>query len=286
MKIINGKKIAEKIKDDLALSVFEALKNKDRHPGLAIILVGDREDSKLYVSLKERSAKEVGVDTSLYLIDKNESEESVIKTIEFLNEDKSVDGILVQLPLPSNFDTDKIIKTIKPEKDVDGFSKGDKKLFFSPVVLALQYSLENCKIKTEGKKAFLFFNSEIFKNEIEEFFLSQKMEFDSIGSVEMDRLINENNPDKLDGFYSKVKGSDILVSAMGRPEFIDKKFLSNNMILLDIGISKKDGKVLGDIKQEDTKELEGYFTPVPGGIGPMTVACLLKNVVLSFLNKK
>lgn len=286
MKIINGKKIAEKIKDDLALSVFESLKSRDRHPGLAIILVGDREDSKLYVSLKERSAKEVGVDTSLYLIDKNESEESVIKTIEFLNQDESVDGILVQLPLPANFNTDRIIRTINAEKDVDGFSKGDKKLFFSPVVLALQYSLENCKIKTEGKKAFLFFNSEIFKNEIEEFFLSQKMEFDSIGSVEMDRLINENNLDKLDGFYSKVKGSDILVSAMGRPEFIDKKFLSNNMILLDIGISKKDGKVLGDIKQEDTKELEGYFTPVPGGIGPMTVACLLKNVVLSFLNKK
>ena len=286
MKIIDGKKIAEKIKDDLALSVFEALKNRDRHPGLAIILVGDREDSKLYVSLKEKSAKEVGVDTGLYLIDKNESEESIIKTIEFLNEDESVDGILVQLPLPSNFNTDKIIKTIKPEKDVDGFSKGDKKLFFSPVILALQYSLENCKIKTEGKKAFLFFNSEIFKNEIEEFFLSQKVEFDSMSSVEMDNLINENNPDKLDNFYNKLKGNDILVSAMGRPEFIDKKFLSDGMILLDIGISKKDGKVLGDIKREDTEKLEGYFTPVPGGIGPMTVACLLKNVVLSFLNKK
>lgn len=286
MKIIDGKKIAEKIKDDLASSVFEALKNRDRHPGLAIILVGDREDSKLYVSLKEKAAKEVGVDTSLYLIDKNESEENVIKTIEFLNKDESVDGILVQLPLPANFDTDKIIRTIKPEKDVDGFSKGDKKLFFSPVILALQYSLENCKTKMEGKKAFLFFNSEIFKNEIEDFFISQKIGFDSICSSEMDDLIKENDINKLNSFFAKVKSNDILVTAMGRPEFIDKKFLSSDMILLDIGISKKDGRVLGDIKQEDTKELEGYFTPVPGGVGPMTVACLLKNVVLSFLNKK
>lgn len=286
MKIIDGKKIAEKIKDDLALSVFEALKSRDRHPGLAIILVGDRDDSKLYVSLKEKAAKEVGVDTSLYLIDKDESEENIIKTIEFLNQDDSVDGILVQLPLPSNFNTDKIIKTIKPEKDVDGFSKSDKKLFFSPVILALQYSLESCKTKIDGKKAFLFFNSEIFKNEMKDFFVSQKMEFDSISSVEIDNLIKTKNAVKINSFYNRVKSNNILVSAMGRPEFIDKNFLSSNMILLDIGISKKDEKVLGDIKQEDTKELEGYFTPVPGGIGPMTVACLLKNVVLSFLNKK
>lgn len=282
MKIINGKKIAEKIKDDLALSVFESLKNKTRHPGLAIILVGSRDDSKLYISLKEKAAKEVGVDTNLYLIDKDESEENIIKTIEFLNQDESVDGILVQLPLPSNFDTDKIIKTIKPEKDVDGFSSGDKKKFFSPVVLALRYSLENCKQKLKGEKAFLFYNSEIFKNEIKDFLEQEELEFSGISAKEL----AEKNETELSELYNKVKASKIVVSAMGQAEFVDKKFLSDGMILLDIGISKKDGKVLGDIKREDTEKLEGYFTPVPSGIGPMTVACLLKNVVLSFLNKK
>lgn len=282
MKIINGKKIAEKIKDDLALSVFESLKNKIRHPGLAIILVGSRDDSKLYISLKEKAAKEVGVDTNLYLIDKDESEENIIKTIEFLNQDESVDGILVQLPLPANFNTDRIIRTINAEKDVDGFSSGDKKKFFSPVVLALRYSLENCKQKLKGEKAFLFYNSEIFKNEIKDFLEQEGLEFSGISAKEL----AEKNETELSELYNKVKASKIVVSAMGQAEFVDKKFLSDGMILLDIGISKKDGKVLGDIKREDTEKLEGYFTPVPGGIGPMTVACLLKNVVLSFLNKK
>lgn len=282
MKIINGKKIAEKIKDDLALSVFESLKNKTRHPGLAIILVGSRDDSKLYISLKEKAAKEVGVDTNLYLIDKDESEENIIKTIEFLNQDESVDGILVQLPLPANFNTDRIIRTINAEKDVDGFSSGDKKKFFSPVVLALRYSLENCKQKLKGEKAFLFYNSEIFKNEIKDFLEQEGLEFSGISAKEL----AEKNETELSELYNKVKASKIVVSAMGQAEFVDKKFLSDGMILLDIGISKKDGKVLGDIKREDTEKLEGYFTPVPGGIGPMTVACLLKNVVLSFLNKK
>ncbi len=282
MKIINGKKIAEKIKDDLALSVFESLKNKTRHPGLAIILVGDRDDSKLYISLKEKAAKEVGVDTNLYLIDKDENEENIIKTIEFLNQDESVDGILVQLPLPANFNTDRIIRTINAEKDVDGFSSGDKKKFFSPVVLALRYSLENCKQKLKGEKAFLFYNSEIFKNEIKDFLEQEGLEFSGISAKEL----AEKNETELSELYNKVKANKIVVSAMGQAEFVDKKFLSDGMILLDIGISKKDGKVLGDIKREDTEKLEGYFTPVPGGIGPMTVACLLKNVVLSFLNKK
>lgn len=286
MKIIDGKKIAEKIKDDLALSVFESLKNKPERPGLAIILIGSREDSKLYVSLKEKVAKEVGVDSNLYVIDENESEENIIKTIEFLNQDDSVNGILVQLPLPAHFNTDKILASVSPEKDVDGFSKSDKKLFFSPVVLALQYALESCKTKMDGKKVFLFFNSEIFKNEIKDFFIDQKMEFDSISSLEMDELLASNNTEKINSFYSRVKSNAILVTAMGRPEFIDNKFLKNSMILLDIGISKKDGRVLGDIKFSDTEKLQGYITPVPGGVGPMTVACLLKNVVLSFLSKK
>lgn len=286
MKIINGIKIADKIKTDLALSVFEALKTRENHPGLAIILVGDRDDSKIYVSLKEKAAKEVGVDTSLYLIDKNESEENIINTIKFLNEDDSIDGILLQLPLPDNFNTNKIIDTIKPEKDVDGFSKSKKKLFFSPVILALQYSLEHCKQKLKDKKVFLFFNSEIFKNEMEDFFVLQDLKFDSISSKELDKLMAENNEDKLNDLYNRVKSCAVLVTAMGRPEFIDRKFLSEGMILLDIGITKKEAKVLGDIKSQDLKYLEGYFTPVPGGIGPITVACLLKNVVLSFLNKK
>lgn len=281
MKIIDGKKIAEKIKDDLASSVFAILNDKNRRPGLAIILVGDRVDSKLYISLKEKAAKEVGVDTSLYLIDKDESEKNIIEAIKFLNQDESIDGILIQLPLPDNFDTDKIIKIISPEKNVDGFSS-DKKMFFSPLILALKYSLEDCQQDLKGAQAFLFYNSEIFKNEVQGFLEEQGIKFSGISSKELFNL----NKKELDVLAEKVRSNKLLISAMGRAEFIDKKFFSDDMILLDVGISKEGQKVLGDLRGADTKGFKGYFTPVPGGIGPITVACLLKNVILSFLNKK
>lgn len=284
MKIIDGKKIAEKIKDDIAKNVFEIVQKEQRRPALAIILAGGREDSKLYVSLKEKSAKEVGIDTSLYLIDENDSEKNIIDIIKFLNQDETVDGILVQLPLPKKFDTEKILPIINPLKDVDGFNVSEKKIFLSPVLMAIKYSLEKSKMRVENKKAFLFYNSEIFAQEVGAFLKELQVDFTRLAQKDLNIMLESN--DGLKEIQKKTQTSDIIISAMGKPEFIGKNFLRNGQVLIDIGISKKDNKVYGDIKFSETAELEGFVTPVPGGVGPMTVACLLKNVLQAYLSKE
>ena len=281
MKIIDGKKIAENIKNGIASDVFNLINRGYRHPHLAIISAGDREDSKLYISLKERAAKEVGIDVSLYRINNEDSEQDLIGVVNFLNADDNVDGILIQLPLPEKFNTEKILPLINSEKDVDGFNS--KKIFYSPVILAIKNSLEESKIIFEKKKAFLFFNSDIFKKETEDFFVQMGIEFDSISSKEFDEILKDNN--KLIELQKKVRENDILITAMGRAEIIEKEFLNDGMTVIDIGITKVGGRVKGDIKMEDSKNIDGYITPVPGGIGPMTVACLLKNVLQAYLLK-
>lgn len=281
MTIIDGKKIAESIKDGLASDVFSLLNQGYRHPHLSIISADNREDSKLYVSLKEKAAKEVGIDVSLYKINENDSEQSIVDVINFLNTDDSVDGILVQLPLPTKFNTKNILPLINPDKDVDGFNS--KKIFYSPVMLAIKYSLDENNINYNNKKAFLFFNSDIFQKEIKYFLNELSIELDAISSEEFNKIIKNKN--KLNDLQEKVKKHNILITAMGQPEIIDSKFLNNNMTIIDVGITKIEKKIWGDVKIEDTKNLVGYITPVPGGIGPMTVACLLKNVLQAYLLK-
>lgn len=280
MKIIDGKKISEKIKDELAKNVYNEIKSGSRHPGLAVILVGQREDSKLYVSLKEKSAKEVGIDSSLYLINENEDEKNIIETIKFLNQDKSIDGILVQLPLPKKFNTDKILQTISSDKNIDGFDLGKNKTFFSPVMMAIKYSLKETKKELKNKKAFLFFNSDIFKKEIQDFLKKENIILSAISNQEFQGIKKDNK--KLEELKRKIKNCQILISAVGVPEFINKDFLVDDIIIIDIGITKKNGQILGDVKYSDTEKLSGYITPVPGGIGPITVACLLENVFKAF----
>ncbi len=194
---------------------------------------------------------------------------------------------MLQLPLPQKFNTNKILPLIKKEKDVDGFNISNDKIFLSPVALAIKYSLEESKVDLHNKKAFLFFNSEIFKNEINDFLKSLGVNLaDSISQNNLEKILHgKNNQSDLQELQKKVKSTEIIISAMGRPEFIDKNFLQDNQIIIDIGIFKKDKKVLGDLKFSDTLDFKGYITPVPGGIGPITVACLLKNVLQSFLNK-
>ena len=134
MNIIDGRALAEKIKDDIALEIFEAVKNGETHPSLAIVLVGTRPDSKLYVSLKEREAKKLGIDTYLYELEETVSETEIIETIKFLNDDDAIDSILVQLPLPDNLDTDKVMAALNPKKDADGFLNNHPANVLSPVL--------------------------------------------------------------------------------------------------------------------------------------------------------
>ncbi len=284
MEIINGKKIAEKNKKEIVKSVCKIIKEGGRRPSLAVILLGEREDSKLYVSLKEKTAKEVGIDTSIYLIDENEHEKNIIKAIDFLNKDENIDGILVQLPLPNKFNTDKILQSIKKEKDVDGFNNSLEKKLYSPVLLAVKQILDDIKVDMSGKKAFLFYNSEIFKEEMDGFLKKQKIKFNSISSKELDILGKDEK--SLIKLKKKVKDSDILITALGRANFIDHGFLKDGMLVIDIGITKTGKKVCGDVDFSDSKKVIGRITPVPGGVGPITVVCLLKNVVQAYFDNK
>lgn len=251
---IDGKKIASDIKSDIATNIY---KLKGMRPNLAIILVGEREDSKLYVYLKEREAVLVGIDTHTYKLAENISEEELIKVIEFLNADVTVDGILVQLPLPAHLNADKVIASLDPNKDVDGFHPDHPDYVISPVLASIKACLREINFSAKGKSACVFYNSEVF------------------GSAAQTILAKE-------GFIllpvDKSESADVLVSALGAPLSVTAKVIKNKAVLIDIGTTKVEGRVLGDIDYDSVKEKAAYITPVPGGIGPMTIAFLFKNV--------
>ncbi len=255
VKKIDGQKIAEEVKDNLVKQIY---KFSELRPNLAIILVGKREDSKIYVNLKEKEAKKVGIDTHVYHLNEDVDEKELIEVIEFLNQDKLIDAILLQLPLPEKFSTNKIINTIKKEKDVDGFRLDHPDYIISPVMSAIKASLQSIKINENQKTACVLYNSEIFGQEIK-------------------KVLKEFNLKILD--KKNLKKADILVTALGKPEYIKKDMLKKGVIIIDIGITKKGKKVYGDCDFKDLKNHASYITPVPGGIGPMTIAFLFENVL-------
>ncbi|MFA6194964.1 MAG: bifunctional 5,10-methylenetetrahydrofolate dehydrogenase/5,10-methenyltetrahydrofolate cyclohydrolase [Patescibacteria group bacterium] len=259
--LIDGQQIAEKVKDEITKGIF-ALRGV--RPNLAIVLVGERSDSQLYVSLKEREGVKVGVDTHTYRLPENISEQELLDIIGFLNKDASIDGILVQLPLPEKLDTDKVIAAIDPLKDVDGFHPLHPDYIISPVLASILACLEDIKLAVAGKTACVLYNSEVFGQSIKDILEKKGM------TVSL-----KNNSEQ----------ADVLVTALGEPHKIKKGMIRDGAVIIDIGITKKDGKVLGDVDYEDVKDKAGYITPVPGGIGPMTIAFLFKNVWEIFQRK-
>lgn len=251
---IDGKKIADRVKDEIAAAVY---KLEGLHPNLAIILVGEREDSKLYVSLKEREAVRVGIDTHTYRLDERIPEEELLKVVDFLNADAAVDGILIQLPLPAHLDADKIIAAIDPNKDVDGFHPEHPDYIISPVLAAMIASLKEINFSADGKSACVFYNSEVFGLAAQNILAKQGF---SLFPAE------------------KSEQADVLVSALGSPLSVTAAVIKDKAVLIDIGTTKVDGHILGDVDYESVKEKAAYITPVPGGIGPMTIAFLFKNV--------
>lgn len=261
VKKINGRKIADKLKDKIASEIFNL--NGPR-PSLAIILVGEREDSKLYVSLKEKEAIKVGIDTHSYKLAETVSEKELLEIIEFLNNDEQVDGILIQLPLPANLDADKIIAALDPKKDVDGFHPDHPDYIISPVLAAIIACLKEIKINCQDKSACVFYNSEVFGLATQTILAKQGLEI--LASDESEK-------------------ADILVSALGLPKSVKKGVIKEGAILIDIGTTKVADYVLGDIDFEDIKNKASYITPVPGGIGPITIAFLFQNVWEIFKRK-
>ena len=264
MIIFNGKKIADKILSDLKKKT-DRLKIK---PKLAVILAGEDKSSELFIRNKKRAAKEVGIEVLLYKFKENVPEKEIIRKIKNLDNDKSVNGIIVQLPLPKGFSPEKIIGAVSPLKDVDGFGK--RSSFSSPFISAVIVALKNSMKDIKGKKILALVNSDIFSNRLR-FFLKKE-------GIKAEYIMRKNfSPNKI----NKNK-ADIIITVLGAPNFIKGDMIEKGTILIDGGITVTGNKkTVGDVDRKSVSGKAAFLTPVPGGTGPLTVALLLKNVYLA-----
>ena len=277
MKKLHGAPIAEKILSALKADILAGAEK----PGLAVVLIGENKASQIYVALKERKAKEIGMNFSLHSFAENSSKAEILECIKQLNKDNKTSGIIVQLPLPVGFDTDKIIAAIDPQKDADGFHPQNAEKFLQgkneiqPVFpSAIVHLLQSAGQDLQNKKAVVLGNS---------------TEFGRIMQVALERegLVCEFVlASELSSKLGKIKEADVLVSAMGSPELLKGQMLKDGAIVIDGGIEKVGERVFGDVDFGSTKDLNGFITPVPGGVGPVTIACLLENTRLAFRAQK
>jgi len=283
-QIIDGKKLAEKIKDNIVKEILKLNDNKpdcQYRPNLAIILIGDREDSKLYVKLKERQAREVGIDTHIYRCPQNIPEKEILETIDCLNNDKLIDGVLVQLPLPEGFDTDKIVKAMDPKKDVDRFHPDNIKTLMSscddnmlpPVPGTVLEILKSINCDLADKQICLVVNSDIFGRS-----LAKVLECRG-AKVKIVKADDKN-------LGEKTNKADILITAVGQPKLIKEEMVKKDAVVIDVGITKVKEKICGDVDFENVKKIASFITPVPGGVGPLTIAMLFRNTLELYKKKK
>jgi methylenetetrahydrofolate dehydrogenase (NADP+) / methenyltetrahydrofolate cyclohydrolase len=275
MKIVDGKRIADRIKDEIVADILHCNAGDafcSRRPSLAIVLVGERPDSSLYVSLKEREAKKVGVDTSLYRLPADAPEKELEEMIRFLNSDDRIDGILLQLPLPEGFDTDRIVALINPNKDVDRFHPENVKRIeegslLAPLAQVVLEVLDDTKFGIEGKSACIVANSELLG-----LVLSKTLENRGV----LTKVASSQDEDLME----IASRADILITAVGKPGLIKSEHVKDGALIIDIGITKEaDGKVYGDVDADSVSDKAEWLTPVPGGVGPITIAAALKNTL-------
>ena len=290
-KIIDGKMYAEKLLGEIHPLSKGFLDNFDRKPCLTVILVGDNPASKIYVKNKILIAKKIGIESNEILLGSDVTENELIHHISILNKDENVDGILVQLPLPKHISEKKIINIICPSKDVDGFHpKNFGKLFmgdpkFIPCTpLGCLYMLKNEIEDIKGKNAVIIGRSNIVGKPMASLLLSSDC------SVTITHSKTKN-------IEKHARKADILIIAVGIPEMIDEKFIKPGAVVIDVGINRSvsktndnsgnKGKLVGDVKFENVLKIAKKITPVPGGVGPMTIACLMHNTVkAAYINKK
>ena len=270
MNIIDGKKIADGILEDLK----KQIQKKEIKPCLGIILIGDNPASQLYVQKKKEAAQKIGVNIKEKILSQDILEEEILKVINQFNQDNQINGILVQMPLPRGINSDKIIKAIDLEKDVDGFLPESK--FDSPFILAIEKALKATGENLNNKKAIALVNSDVFGKRLVKFFSKRELELKYV-------ILSQQAKD-LNGIDSSLmlrmtRDADIIITALGKPGIIKENMIKQDAILIDGGISKKNGKILGDIDKESIKEKAKWLSPVPRGLGPITVAFLLKNLI-------
>ena len=276
MKIIDGKTLAENLRKNIANEV----KQYSRPPGLAVLLVGDDQASQVYVRNKSRACVEVGFYSDQIHKSANITQEELLSEVQRLNENNNIDGILVQLPLPSHIDANEIIEAIIPEKDVDGFSSENvgklslNKPFISPCTpKGVIKMLDSIKCDLRGKDCVIIGASNIVGRPM-------AMEFLNAGATV--QVCHKETKE----IKQKAKSADIIVAAAGVANLVNSEWVKEGAVIIDVGINRlEDGSMTGDVDFDDVKDIVSAISPVPGGVGPMTIAVLLENTLTAYQAK-
>ena len=286
MIILDGKKTSNDIKAEIAESVKEIVANGSRPPHLAAVIVGNDGASLTYVSSMVRACKRVGFDSTLINLSESTSEDELLEKVNELNNDEQIDGYIVQLPLPKHIDSQKILMAVDADKDVDGFHPtnfGKMALslptFISATPFGIMELLKRYDVETSGKHTVVIGRSDIVGRPI---------------SILMSQKSNPGNStvtlahSKTKNIEELTKQADIVISALGVPNFVKEDMVKDGAVIVDVGItrvadnSQKGYKIVGDVDYENVSKKSSYITPVPGGVGPMTIAMLLKNNLLAY----
>lgn len=271
--IIDGKTLAKKIRMKLK-EKCEELINKHIQPKLAVIMIGDNPASKVYVKNKSKACNEVGILYEEYLLEEDTNQEELIKLIKKLNEDKSINGILLQSPIPQHLDINEAFKAITYAKDVDGFTPSSvgklcigEDTFISCTPYGVMKMFEEYNIDLTGKNVVILGRSNIVGKPLIQCCLQKHATVTVCHS-------------KTKNLDEHTKQADIIISAIGKPKFVTSDMVKDGVIVIDVGINRdENGKLVGDVDFENVKERASYITPVPGGVGPMTIAMLMNNVI-------
>jgi methylenetetrahydrofolate dehydrogenase (NADP+)/methenyltetrahydrofolate cyclohydrolase len=288
MTILDGKKTSNDIKEEIANEVNSIISNGDRPPHLAAVIVGNDGASLTYVGSKVRACEKVGFDSTLVSLKDSISEEDLLDKVYELNNDKKIDGYIVQLPLPEHIDTQKVLLAVDPKKDVDGFHPvnfGRMALnlptFISATPNGIMELLKRYEVPTEGKNTIVIGRSDIVGKPV---------------SILMGLKTNPGNStvtlahSRTKNIEDLIKQADIVISALGVPDFIKEHMIKEGATVIDVGItrveddSEKGYKIVGDVDYENVSKKSSFITPVPGGVGPMTIAMLLKNTLQAYKN--
>jgi len=276
MNLIDGKKIAAELRNKLKVEVDGIKKKFNKVPGLTVILIGDLAPSQIYVKNKEKSAKEVGLNSEVIRYANDVDENTILKKINDLNEDISVSGILVQLPLPKHINKKKVIESISPSKDVDGFhpmNVGNLSSGYESSVpctpLGCYLLLKKIEPNLSGKKAVIIGRSNLNGKPMAQLLLKENCTVTITHS-------------KTKNLKSECLQADIIIAAVGIPELVKGDWVKKDSIIIDVGINKIDKGIVGDVDFDQVSKRAKALTPVPGGVGPMTIACLIKNTIDCF----
>ena len=286
MIILDGKKTSNDIKAEIAESVKEIVANGSRPPHLAAVIVGNDGASLTYVSSKVRACKRVGFDSTLINLPESTSEDELLEKVNELNNDEQIDGYIVQLPLPKHIDSQKILMAVDADKDVDGFHPtnfGKMALslptFISATPFGIMELLKRYDVETSGKHTVVIGRSDIVGRPISILMSQKSNPGNSTVTLAHSRTKN---------IEELTKQADTIISALGVPNFVKAEMVKDGAVIVDVGITRvadnsaKGYKIVGDVDYENVSKKSSYITPVPGGVGPMTIAMLLKNTLLAY----